>query len=108
MFDAVCYAQGKDRQRHYKISFEQKGERVDKITHDSRTYIFWAVYRDNLERMQYLVDNGAKVNIEDSHDYSIMNFAAVTGQTNPKLYDFMLVNEAEIHAKKDLLENLKM
>jgi hypothetical protein len=27
MFHAVCYAQGKDRQRHYKISFEQKGER---------------------------------------------------------------------------------
>jgi ankyrin repeat protein len=70
--------------------------------------ILWAVYRENLERMQYLVDNGAKVNIEDSHGYSIMNFAAVTGQTNTKLFDFLLVNEADIHAKKYLLENLKM
>jgi len=100
MFDAVCYAlMEKTDNATIKYLLSKKGNAVDKITHDGRTYIFWAAYRDNLELMQYLVDNGAKANIEDSHGYSVMNFAAVTGQTNPKLYDFLLVNEADVHAK---------
>jgi hypothetical protein len=60
----------KDRQQHYKYLLSQKGNAVDKITHDSRTYIFWVAYRDNLELMQYVVDNGGKANIEDIHRYS--------------------------------------
>ncbi|QLG46286.1 ankyrin repeat domain-containing protein [Costertonia aggregata] len=100
MFDAVCYAlMEKADNTTIKYLLGKKGNEVDKLTHDGRTYIFWAAYRDNLEIMQYLVDKGAKANIEDSHGYSVMNFAAVTGQTNPELYDFLLENNADIKAK---------
>jgi hypothetical protein len=53
-----------------KYLLSQKGNAVNKIAHDSRTYIFWAAYWDNLELMQYVVDNGGKANIEDIHRYS--------------------------------------
>ena len=99
MFDAVTYALlEKADNATVKYLLEKKGNEVDKLTHDGRTYIFWAAYRDNLEIMEYLVSKGAKANIEDSHGYSVLNFAAVTGQTNPKLYDFLLLHGADIRA----------
>lgn len=100
MFDPVCYAlMEKTDNATIKYLLSKEGNEVDKLTHDGRTYIFWAAYRNNLEMMQYLVEKGAKANIEDSHGYSVMNFAAVTGQTNPALYDFLLANKADIQSK---------
>jgi len=99
MFDGVCYAiMEKTDNATIKHLLTKKGNEVDKLTHDGRTYIFWAAYRDNLEILQHLAENGAKANIEDSHGYSVLNFAAVTGQTNPKLYDFLLTHKADIQA----------
>jgi ankyrin repeat protein len=98
MFDAVCYAlMEKTDNVTIKHLLKKKGNQVDKLTHDGRTYIFWAAYRDNLEIMQYLVDNGAKANIKDSHGNSVINFAARAGQTNTKLYDFLLAHDADIY-----------
>lgn len=100
MFDPVTYALiERTNNATVKYLLEIKGNEVDKLTHDGRTYIFWAAYRDNLEIMEYLVNKGAKANIEDSHGYSVLNFAAVTGQTNPKLYDFLLNHGANIKAR---------
>lgn len=99
LFDPVCYAlMERTDNATIKHLLSKKGNPVDKLTHDGRTYIFWAAYRNNLEIMHYLVDLGAKANIEDSHGYSVLNFAAVTGQTNPKLYDFLLAHKADIKA----------
>ncbi len=99
MFDAVSYAFiEKVDNGTIKHLLGKKGNEVDKITHDGRTYIFWAAYRDNLEMMQWLVDRGAKANIVDAHGYSVLNFSAVTGQTNTKLYDFLLAHDADIKA----------
>jgi len=99
MFDAVSYAFiERVNNTTMKHLLSKKGNEVDKITHDGRTYIFWAAYRDNLEMMQWLVDQGAKANVEDAHGYSVLNFAAVTGQVNPKLYDFLLEHSADIKA----------
>lgn len=100
MFDPVCYAiMEKTDNATIKHLLSKKGNAVDKLTHDGRTYIFWAAYRNNLGIMQHLVDKGAKANIEDSHGYSVLNFAAVTGQTNPELYDFLLDHKADLQAK---------
>ncbi len=74
---------------------EQPGNDVNKLTHDGRTYIFWAAYRDNIAFMNTLISKGAKTNIIDSHGYSLLNFAAVTGQTNVALYDFILEHGAQ-------------
>lgn len=99
MFDAVTYAlleRADNETVRYLLGI--RGNEVDKLTHDGRTYIFWAAYRDNLEIMQWLVDRGARADLVDAHGYSVVNFAAVSGQTNPGLYDFLLEHGADVRA----------
>jgi len=96
MFDAVSMAliEKVDNQTiQYLLS--KKGNGVNKLTHDGRTYIFWAAYKDNLEMMRFLVEKGAKTDLIDSHGYSVVNFAAVTGQVNPELYNFCIAHGAD-------------
>ncbi|MAU75807.1 MAG: hypothetical protein CL831_02910 [Crocinitomicaceae bacterium] len=101
-FDAVAWALIEKTENETVIFLlQQDGNEPSKLTHDGRTYIFWAAYRDNLEIMQYLIDNGAKTDVIDSHGYSLMNFAAVTGQLNPKLYDFCISNGADVTREKN-------
>lgn len=69
---------------------EFDGNGVNKLTHDERTYVFWAAYRDNLDFMMELARRGARFDLIDEHGYSLLNFAAVTGQTNAALYDYIL------------------
>ncbi len=71
---------------------EQKGNNVEKLTHDSRTYIFWAAMRGNLDIIQYLISKGASVKTQDSHGMTPMSFAAILGQQNIKIYDLLLQN----------------
>ncbi|MEM6515766.1 MAG: ankyrin repeat domain-containing protein [Bacteroidota bacterium] len=102
-FDAISYALiEKVSNATIKFLLEQEGNGVNKLTHDGRTYIFWAAYKDNLEMMDYLVKQGAKTNIIDSHGYSLLNFAAVTGQSNTKLYDFIIEHGADPKTEKNL------
>jgi len=95
-FDAVTWALiEKVDNETVKYLLSKEGNGVNKLTHDGRTYIFWAAYKDNLEMMKYLVDRGAKTDIIDSHGYSVFNFAATTGQQNIELYDFLIENGAK-------------
>ncbi len=101
-FDALSWALiEKNPMTTLKFLLDQPGNSVNKLTHDGRTYIFWAAYRDNLEFMKYLVDKGAATNIIDDHGYSLLNFAAVTGQANPKLYDFIIANGAQVKEERN-------
>ena len=77
-----------------KLLLSQEGNEVNKLTHDGRTYIFWAAYKNNLELMKYLLSAGALTDIIDEHGYSLLNFSAVTGQKNLELYDFIIANGA--------------
>ncbi|RNC80237.1 MAG: ankyrin repeat domain-containing protein [Winogradskyella sp.] len=100
-FDAVSWALiEKTDNATIKYLLDKKDNGVNKLTHDGRTYIFWAAYKDNIEMMQYLVDKGAKTDIVDSHGYSVLNFAATTGQLNAKLYDFIFKHGADITKEK--------
>lgn len=102
MFDPVCFALlEKTNNNTIKYLLGKEGNNIDKLTHDGRTYAFWAANTNNLEILEYLVNKGAKVNIEDSHGYSVANFAAVTGQLNTKIYDFLLANGADIKTEKN-------
>ena len=90
-FDAVCWALiEKVDNRIVRYLLEQEGNGVNKLTHDGRTYVFWAAYKNNMEIMKYLVSKGAKTDIIDSHGYSVLNFAAVSGQQNKELYDYII------------------
>lgn len=100
-FDGVVYAilqEAPNSTIEYAISKE--GNDVNKLTHDGRTYIFWAAYKGNVELMQHLISKGAKTNLTDDKGSTIMNFAASSGQKNTKVYDVCLVNGADL--KKDL------
>lgn len=77
-----------------------KGNDVNKLTHDGRTYIFWAAWRGNIEIMEHLLKNGAKTTIFDDKGYSPLNFAASAGQANTKVYDLLIAKG--IDPKKDL------
>ena len=82
----------------YLLSIDGNG--VNKLTHDGRTYIFWAAYKSNLEIMQYLLTNGAKTDVIDDKGYSLLTFTAVTGQTDPALYDFIIKHGANVLTEK--------
>lgn len=82
----------------YAIS--QKGNDVNKITHDNRTYIFWAANKGNVPLVQFLLDHGAKTDLTDNKGSTILNFAAGSGQTNPQIYDLLLDHGANL--KTDL------
>ncbi|WP_246296974.1 ankyrin repeat domain-containing protein [Flavobacterium inviolabile] len=100
-FDPVVFAIVEDTANDaVKFLLEQKGNDVNKLTHDGRTYIFWAAYRGNTDLMEYLLARGAKTNVLDDHGYTYLNFAAANGQSNTKVYDLALKNGANL--KKDL------
>ncbi len=83
-----------------KYLLEQPGNAVDKITHDSRTYLHWAASRGNTEIMEMLIAKGAKATVGDSHGMTPLNFAAAGGQQNTTVYDLCLKAGADL--KKDL------
>ncbi|GEQ85127.1 ankyrin repeat-containing protein [Patiriisocius marinistellae] len=87
-FDATVYALLEKAETpviKYLLSLE--GNPIEKRTHDSRTYIFWAAYAGNTEIMDYLLSKNAKTNITDSHGNTPVMFAASAGQIDPKVYD---------------------
>lgn len=99
-FDGVVYAiNGNAPAASIKFMLEQKGNDVNKITHDSRTYIFWAASRGNLEVIAYLLEKGAKLDVQDSRGSSPMGFAASGGQTDTRVYDLLIKAGADIHYK---------
>jgi ankyrin repeat protein len=98
-FDGVVYAINSSAPlESIKYLLEQKGNDVNKLTHDSRTYVYWAANRGNLELVEYLLSKGAKVDMEDSHGASPMGFAAGGGQTNTKIYDAFIKAGADVKA----------
>ncbi len=90
-FDAMSWALIENAPNNileYLLEFEGNG--VNKLTHDGRSYIFWATYGNNLEFMKTLIDRGAKTDIIDEHGYSLLNFCAATGNQEQKIYDFII------------------
>lgn len=90
-FDPLVYAILEQApEETLKLLLAQQGNSVDKITHDGRTYIFWAAYKDNLSFVKYLVGQGARTDLVDEHGNSVLIFAALAGTQNQDLYDFLI------------------
>ncbi len=101
-FDGVVYAiLEKTDTKTIKYLLTKKGNDVNKITHDSRTYIFWASYKNNLELMKHLVSKDAKTDLIDSHGYTVLNFTANSGQLNKELYEYIFKMGADIKTEKN-------
>ncbi|MCH2224999.1 MAG: ankyrin repeat domain-containing protein [Crocinitomicaceae bacterium] len=101
-FDAVTWAIIQ-RVSHQTIWFllDQEGNGVNKRSHDGRTPIFWAAYRGDVQFMKELIEKGAKTDLIDDHGYSLVNFAATTGQLNLDLYDLCIENGAKLETEKN-------
>ncbi|ALJ05724.1 hypothetical protein APS56_11570 [Pseudalgibacter alginicilyticus] len=82
----------------YLLSF--KGNDVNKKTHDGRTYLFWSASRGNLELVNHLLENGAKIDIIDDKGSSPLIFTAAGGQTNTKIYDALIAKGANVTIEK--------
>ena len=96
-FDATTFAiMNNAPQKTIQYLIDIEGNGVDKLTHDKRTYLFWAAYQNNVPVMKYLLSKGAKVNIKESHQLTPLLFAAVGGQSNKAIYDLLLKNGASI------------
>ena len=100
-FDAVVYAILENANtKTIKHLLSKKGNDVNKLTHDGRTYIFWASYKNNISIVKHLLKNGAKTNVIDDKGYSILNFTAAAGVENIKLYDLLIKHGASILTDK--------
>jgi ankyrin repeat protein len=78
----------------------QPGNGVAKLTHDARTYLHWAAAKGNVEIIEYLLNKGAKMDVQDSHGATPLFFAASSGQQNAKVYDIFLARGIDL--KKSL------
>ncbi|RYY54968.1 MAG: ankyrin repeat domain-containing protein [Chitinophagaceae bacterium] len=79
---------------------DQKGNEVNKVTHDSRNYIHWASSKGNTEVVKYLISKGSKTNTEDSHGMTPLNFSAGAGPQNIPVFELLISNGANV--KTDL------
>ena len=80
--------------------FAQEGNSVNKLTHDGRTYIFWAASRGNFPLVKKFADAGAKMDLVDDHGYSVLNFAANAGVTDTKIYDYLIAKGSNPKVEK--------
>ncbi len=69
---------------------EDKGNPPGKLTHDGRTYLFWAAAKGNTAIMEYLLGHGAQVGVQDSHGMTPLTYAAAAGQQDKKVYDLLI------------------
>ncbi len=100
-FDAVTWAILENASEEVVwFLLHQEGNDVNKRAHDGRTPIFWAAYKNNVELMKSLIEKGARTDLLDSHGYSLVNFAALTGQINLELYELCISEGANL--KKEL------
>lgn len=85
---------------------EQKGNDVNKITHDSRTYIFWAAARGNLPIVEHLVKKGARLDLFDSHGSTVFGFASGAGAANIPVFEALIKGGGDIKLKNQEGANL--
>ncbi|QII72050.1 ankyrin repeat domain-containing protein [Apibacter sp. B2966] len=69
-----------------KYLLKQKGNDINKLTHDNRIYLHWAALKGNTELIKYLIDKKSNINLEDSHGLTPLVFAANAGQTDVEIY----------------------
>ena len=96
-FDPVTYAILENAE-HKIITYllSQKGNPIHKRTHDGRTYLFWAAYKNNIDLVVYLLQNGARTDILDDKGYTVLNFAANSGVTSRTMYELLLHHDPSL------------
>ena len=78
----------------------QKGNPIDKETHDGRQYLHWAASAGNTQIVKTLLERGAKPGVLDSKGATPLNFAAGASQKNTEIYSLLI--KAGANLKKEL------
>ncbi|HUH75442.1 MAG TPA: ankyrin repeat domain-containing protein [Chitinophagales bacterium] len=65
---------------------EQKGNDVDKLTHDGRTYLHWAAINGNDKLVNYLISKGWTADLKDDKGATPLVFGAANGKVNIEVY----------------------
>ena len=101
-FDAVSWAilENVDNTT-IKQMIMMEGNGANKITHDGRSYVFWAAYKNNLDLMSFLIEKGTDMKLIDAHGYSLANFCALTGQLNKELYELCIQHGSVLSEEKN-------
>lgn len=87
-FDPVCIAIMKGvPDETVKFLLKQHGNYIDKLTHDSRTYLHWAALSNNVSLVKYLIDEGSNINATDSRGATPLTFAAERGTPSQALLE---------------------
>src|SRR5690606_20655381 len=94
-FDPTTFAIFSDNSKETIAHLLAQGNDVNKRTHDSRTYLFWAASRGYLDIVELLLESGAKTDLKDSHGYTVSQFTAASGQDNTAVYDFLIKNGSD-------------
>ncbi|CAM4160924.1 ankyrin repeat domain-containing protein [Zobellia nedashkovskayae] len=100
-FDATTYAIfAKNPVSTVQYLIDQ-GNDINKRTHDSRTYVFWAASSGDLEMVKHLINKGSKLDLVDSHGYGPISFTAATGQTDTAIYNAFIAGGVDVKNEKD-------
>ena len=100
--DATVYAiNAQAPMETIKFFLSQPGNDVNKPVSNGRTYLFSAASKGNVALMEYLISQGAKMNIVDNFGYTVLTYTAATGQTDTKVYDICIKGGA--NPKKELI-----
>lgn len=70
-----------------KFLLDQKGNDVNKITHEGRTYLHWATQKGDPEVVKLLIEKGANINLEDERGLSPLYYGLNNGLTNIAVID---------------------
>ncbi|HLU87990.1 MAG TPA: ankyrin repeat domain-containing protein [Taishania sp.] len=76
------------------LSFKEN--HANKITHDGRTYIFWAASQGNIPIIEELVKMNANLKHVDEKGFTPLIFAASNGQKDLRIYDLFISKGADI------------
>lgn len=100
-FDPTTFAIFSDNPTTTIAHLLGQGNDVNKRTHDSRTYLFWAASRGYLDMVEFLLESGAKTDLRGSHGYTVAQFTASSGQDNTAVYELLIKKGADLVNGKD-------
>ncbi|WP_428225706.1 ankyrin repeat domain-containing protein [Flavobacterium sp.] len=84
-----------------KFLLTQKGNEINKPTHDERIYLHWATAKGNIELVNHLIGKGADINREDHNQVSPLVYGLASGQVS------LPILEAYVKAGLDLKKRYK-
>lgn len=82
-----------------RLLLRQNGIDLNKPQHEKRAYLHWASIRGNVEIVDYLIKNGADINLEDDRELSPLFFAINNGTCKKEIIELFLNAGFELHKK---------